>query len=120
MRIVIAGGRGKIAPILGRLLRERGDSVAGFIRNPAHAADLEAAGAQTLGPDLEEELVREIPAHRRGADRVVCSVGAAPPRAAVVEVLLAVLASPETVGQTFEVISGDTPITEAVTTSSRE
>ena len=36
MRVVIAGGHGKIALILERLLSQRGDSVAGFIRNPAH------------------------------------------------------------------------------------
>jgi uncharacterized protein YbjT (DUF2867 family) len=38
------------------------------------------------------------------------------PRADVAAVLLAVLDSPETIGQTFELISGDTPITEAVKT----
>ena len=34
MRVVIAGGHGKIALILERLLAERGDSAAGLIRNP--------------------------------------------------------------------------------------
>jgi microcystin degradation protein MlrC len=52
MRVVIAGGHGKIALILERLLSQRGDSVAGFIRNPDHVADLEAAGAQALVVDL--------------------------------------------------------------------
>ena len=42
------------------------------------------------------------------------------PREDVAAVLLAVLDTPGTVGQTFEVISGDTPIAEAVTTSGRE
>ena len=35
MRVVIAGGHGKIALVLERLLSDRGDSVAGLIRNPA-------------------------------------------------------------------------------------
>ena len=42
------------------------------------------------------------------------------PREDVAAVLLAVLDTPGTGGQTFEVISGDTPINEAVTTSTRE
>ena len=42
------------------------------------------------------------------------------PRADVAAVLLAVLDSPETGGRTFELISGDTPIAECFTTSSRE
>jgi uncharacterized protein YbjT (DUF2867 family) len=217
MRIVIAGGHGKIALILERLLSQRGDSVAGLIRNPAHAADLEAAGADPLVVDLESASVDDVSAHLRGADAVVFAAGAGPgsgaarketvdrdaailladaaeaagvtryvmvsamgadvgaaddtgdpvfvaylrakgaadddvrarkaldstivrpghltddpatglvkiaeqtgrgsiPRADVAAVLLAVLDSPETIGQTFELISGDTPITEAVKT----
>jgi uncharacterized protein YbjT (DUF2867 family) len=42
------------------------------------------------------------------------------PREDVAAVLLAVLDTPGTAGQTFEVISGDTPIADAVTTSTRE
>jgi uncharacterized protein YbjT (DUF2867 family) len=42
------------------------------------------------------------------------------PREDVAAVLLAVLDTPATAGQTFEVVSGDTEIAEAVTTSSRE
>ena len=37
MRIVIAGGHGKIALVLERLLAERGDQAVGLIRNPGHA-----------------------------------------------------------------------------------
>ena len=220
-RVVIAGGHGKIALITERLLSQRGDSVAGFIRNPAQAADLEAAGAEALVVDLENASVDEVAAHLRGADGVVFAAGAGPgsgaarketvdrdaailladaaetakvtryvmissmgadaeapddagdpvfvaylrakgaaddnvrarkpldstivrpghltndpgtgrvtiaegtgrgdiPRADVAAVLLAVLDTPATAGHTFEVISGDTPITDAVTTSSRE
>ncbi|MDT5057854.1 MAG: hypothetical protein QOF66_6220 [Mycobacterium sp.] len=221
MRIVIAGGHGKIALILERLLSQRGDSVAGFIRNPGHAADLEAAGAEPLVVDLEAASVDDVAAHLRRADAVVFAAGAgagsgaarketvdrdaailladaaetakvsryvmisamgadaeAPddagdpvfvaylrakgaadenirarkaldstivrpghltndpgtgrvtiadetghgsiPRADVAAVLLAVLDTPGTGGLTFEAIAGDTPITDAITTSTRE
>ena len=220
MRIVIAGGHGKIALILERLLSQRGDSAAGFIRNPDHAADLQAAGAHALVVDLEQASVDEVASHLDGADAVVFAAGAGPgsgaarketvdrdaailladaaeaakvrryvmisgigadanaphtrddvftaylrakgaaddnvraregldstivrpghltndsgtgrvtvasrtgrgdiPREDVAAVLLAVLDTPVTAGQTFEVISGDTPIADAVTTSGRE
>jgi uncharacterized protein YbjT (DUF2867 family) len=220
MRVVIAGGHGKIALILERLLSQRGDSVAGFIRNPDHAADLQAVGAEALVVDLENASVEEVTAHLQGADAAVFAAGAGPgsgaarketvdrdaailladaaetakvsryvmissmgadaeapddvdnpvfvaylrakgaaddnirartglkstivrpghltnepgsgrvtiadhtrpgsiPRADVAAVLLAVLDTPGTAGRTFEVISGDTPIAEAVTTLAR-
>ena len=220
-RVVVAGGHGKIALIFERLLSQRGDSVAGFIRNPAHAADLENAGAEGVVVDLEQASADEVAAHLRGADAVVFAAGAGPgsgaarketvdrdaailladaavlakvgryvmissmgadagapddagdpvfvaylrakgaaddnvrarktldstivrpglltngpgtgrvmiagqtgrgsiPREDVAAVLLAVLDTPETGGQTFEVISGDTPITDYFTTSTRE
>lgn len=78
MRIVIAGGHGKIALILERLLSQRGDSVAGLIRNPAQAADLEAAGAEAVVVDLEKSSVAEVAEHVRGADAVVFAAGAGP------------------------------------------
>jgi uncharacterized protein YbjT (DUF2867 family) len=220
MHVVIAGGHGKIALILERLLAERGDSVAGFIRNPDHAADLQAVGAEPLVVDLEQASVDEVAKHLAGADAVVFAAGAGPgsgaarketvdrdaavlladaaeaanvsryvmvsstgadanaphtrddvftaylrakgaaddnvrvrpaldttivrpghltndpgtglvkfathtergdiPREDVAAVLLAVLDDPGTAGQTFELISGDTPIIDAVTTSTRE
>jgi uncharacterized protein YbjT (DUF2867 family) len=219
MRVVIAGGHGKIALILERLLSQRGDSVAGFIRNPDYAADLQAAGAEALVVDLEQSSVDEVAKHLDGADAVVFAAGAGPgsgaarketvdrdaailladaaevanvrryvmisstgadanardvrdavftaylrakgaaddnvraraaldstivrpghltndpgtgrvkiadqtlrgdiPREDVAAVLLEVLDTPETAGQTFEVISGNTAIAEAVTTSTR-
>ena len=219
MRVVIAGGHGQIALILERLLAQRGDSVAGFIRNPAHSADLEAAGAEPVVIDLESTSVDQVATHLRGADAVVFAAGAGPgsgaarketvdrgaailladaaeaanirryvmisstgadanatdgqdavftaylrakgaadddirsraaldwtivrpgvltndsgtgqvtiakgtlrgsiPREDVATVLLAVLDTPGTAGQTFEVISGGTTITDAVTTSGR-
>ena len=221
MRVVIAGGHGKIALNLEQLLTRRGDSVAGFIRSPDHAADLQAGGAQPLVVDLENASVDDVASHLEGADAVVFAAGAGPgsgaarketvdrdaailladaaeaakisryvmissmgadadapddagdpvfvaylrakgaaddnvrarkalestivrpghltddpgigrvliadstgrgniPREDVAAVLLAVLDTPGTAGQTFEVISGDTPIADAVTTSTRE
>jgi uncharacterized protein YbjT (DUF2867 family) len=220
MRVVIAGGHGKIALILERLLTQRGDSVAALIRNPDHAADVQAAGAEPVVLDLENASVDQLTPHLDGADAVVFAAGAGPgsgaarkesvdraaavlladaaeaakvrryvmissmgadaeapddvgdpvfvaylrakgaadddirarstldstivrpgmltdepgtgrvqiaahtgrgsiPRADVAAVLLAVLDTPGTAGQTFEVISGDTPIADAVTTSAR-
>ncbi|MBE1549684.1 uncharacterized protein YbjT (DUF2867 family) [Mycobacterium sp. OAS707] len=78
MRVVIAGGHGKIALILERLLSERGDSVAGFIRNPDHAADLQAVGAQALVVDLEQASVDDVASHLPGVDAVVFAAGAGP------------------------------------------
>jgi nucleoside-diphosphate-sugar epimerase len=218
-RVVIAGGHGKIALILERLLSQRGDSVAGFIRNPAQAADLEAVGAEPLVVDLEQASADEVAKHLERADAVVFAAGAGPgsgaarketvdrdaailladaaeaakvgrylmvsstgadanavegqdpvftaylrakgaaddnvraraalnstivrpghltddpgtgrvqiaeqtlrgsiPREDVAAVLLAVLDDPGTAGQTFQLISGDTPIVEAVTTPAR-
>ena len=220
MRVVIAGGHGQIALILERMLTQRGDSAAGFIRNPGHCADLEAVGAEPVVIDLENATADDVATHLGGADAVVFAAGAGPgsgaarketvdrdaavlladaaeaahvtryvmisatgadadapdgrdavftaylrakgaaddtirsraaldwtivrpghltndqgtgqvtiaeetlrgsiPREDVAAVLLAVLDTPGTAGQTFEVISGDTPISEAVTTSGRE
>ncbi|MDH6193614.1 uncharacterized protein YbjT (DUF2867 family) [Mycobacterium frederiksbergense] len=78
MRVVIAGGHGKIALILERLLADRGDSVAGLIRNPAHTADLEAAGAQAIVLDLERASVDDVTERLQGADAVVFAAGAGP------------------------------------------
>ena len=78
MRIIIAGGHGKIAMVLERLLSQRGDSVAGFIRNPAHVADLEQAGAEAVVVDLENASVDEVATLLQGADAVVFAAGAGP------------------------------------------
>jgi uncharacterized protein YbjT (DUF2867 family) len=76
MDVVVAGGHGKIALRLLRLLAERGDRARGLIRNPAHAADLEAAGAEPVVCDLEQE--DDVARHVEGADTVVFAAGAGP------------------------------------------
>jgi len=76
-RVVIAGGHGKIALSLERLLWRRGDSVAGFIRNPDHAPDLSAVGAEGWSW-IWRRSVDDVAAHLRGAHAVVFAAGAGP------------------------------------------
>jgi uncharacterized protein YbjT (DUF2867 family) len=78
MRIVIAGGHGKIALLLERLLSERGDQAVGLIRNPAHAADVRQAGAEAVLCDLEAASAADVAALLSGADAVVFAAGAGP------------------------------------------
>ncbi|WP_129841029.1 NAD(P)H-binding protein [Streptomyces sp. RFCAC02] len=78
MRTVIAGGHGKIARRLERLLAARGDRVAGLIRNGDHAADLLTDGAEPIVCDLETASVEEVARHLAGADAAVFAAGAGP------------------------------------------
>ncbi|MDT0300505.1 SDR family oxidoreductase [Streptomonospora wellingtoniae] len=78
MRIVIAGGHGKIALRLERLLAARGDTPVGLIRNPAHAADVREAGAEPVVIDLEDTTVTQLTERVMGADAVVFAAGAGP------------------------------------------
>lgn len=74
--VAIAGGHGKIALLLGRLLADRGDTVRGLIRNPDQEEDLRAAGIDPVIADLESES--DIASAVRGADAVVFAAGAGP------------------------------------------
>lgn len=76
MFVVIAGGHGKIARRLARLLVARGDRVRGLVRNPDHVADLEADGTDPLVCDLESAAVDEIASAIEAADAVVFAAGA--------------------------------------------
>ncbi|MET8992693.1 NAD(P)H-binding protein [Nonomuraea wenchangensis] len=75
MRIIIAGGHGKIALRLAARLRE---GAVGLVRNPAHVADVEATGAQAVVCDLETASVEQVADVLRGADAVVFAAGAGP------------------------------------------
>ena len=93
MIVVIAGGHGKIGLALGRLLvtagfrgaegsdklqaseGAKGNEVRGIIRNPEHAAELEAAGVTPALCDLEADA-GELPGIVSGADAVVFAAGA--------------------------------------------
>jgi uncharacterized protein YbjT (DUF2867 family) len=78
MDVVIAGGHGKIARRLARLLAARGDRVRGLIRNPEHADDLRDDGSEPVVCDLESASDDEIVAAVEGADAVVFAAGAGP------------------------------------------
>jgi len=76
MRVVIAGGHGKVALLLERLLAGRGDQGVGLIRNPAQAADVQLAGADAVVCDLETASADDVVALLSGADAVVFAAGA--------------------------------------------
>ena len=76
MRVVIAGGHGKIALLLERQLAGRGDQAVGLIRNPAHAADVQKAGAEAFICDLEAASAGEVAVLLSGADAVGFAAGA--------------------------------------------
>lgn len=76
MRVAIAGAHGKIALRLGRRLAERGDTVLGLIRNPDHAEDVRAAGAEPVVCDLEHATVEAVAEAVAGADAAVFAAGA--------------------------------------------
>jgi uncharacterized protein YbjT (DUF2867 family) len=78
MDVVIAGGHGKIARRLARLLAARGDRVRGLIRNPEHEADLRDDGSEPVVCDLELATDAEVAAAVSGADAVVFAAGAGP------------------------------------------
>ena len=75
MDVLVAGGHGKIARHLLRLLAEHGHHGRGLIRNPDHAADLEADGAVPVLCDLEHDDPRP---HLGAADAIVFAAGAGP------------------------------------------
>ena len=75
MEVLVAGGHGQIALRLLKLLSERGHRGRGLIRNPDHAADLQAVGAEPVLCDLESD----DPRPRIGAaDAIVFAAGAGP------------------------------------------
>ncbi|MET9344218.1 MULTISPECIES: NAD(P)H-binding protein [unclassified Nonomuraea] len=78
MRVVIAGGHGKIALRLARRLAERGDQAVGLVRNPGHQADVAAAGGQAVVCDLEGASAEEVARVLDGADAAVFAAGAGP------------------------------------------
>jgi uncharacterized protein YbjT (DUF2867 family) len=78
VRIVIAGGHGKIAMRLEKLIAQRGDSAVGIIRDPKQAGDLRSVGADPVVCDLESAAVGEVASHLDGADAVVFAAGAGP------------------------------------------
>jgi uncharacterized protein YbjT (DUF2867 family) len=75
MDVLIAGGHGKVARRLIRLLAADGHTARALIRNPDHAPDIEDDGGQPLLCDLERDAVTP---HVGGADAIVFAAGAGP------------------------------------------
>ena len=78
MKVVIAGGHGKIALRLTKLLADKGDTVVGIVRNPDHVDDVKQAGGDAVVLDLEEAAVDDVAALLDGAEAVVFAAGAGP------------------------------------------
>jgi uncharacterized protein YbjT (DUF2867 family) len=78
MRVVIAGGHGRIALLLASLLAGRGDEAVGLIRNPAQGADVRKAGAEAVVCDLEATPAEDVAVLLSGATAVVFAAGAGP------------------------------------------
>jgi uncharacterized protein YbjT (DUF2867 family) len=78
MRVAIAGGHGKIALRLTRLLTERGDEVRSIIRRADQVDDVRAAGGEPVLCDLESVEADQIAAAVGEVDAVVFAAGAGP------------------------------------------
>ena len=78
MEVAIAGAHGKVARRLAPRLVARGDRVRGLIRNPDHADDVRADGAEPVVCDLEAATVAEVAEAIAGAGAVVFAAGAGP------------------------------------------
>jgi uncharacterized protein YbjT (DUF2867 family) len=76
MEVVIAGGHGKIALHLERLLADSGHRVRALIRKRDHDSDVREAGAEPVMCDLEQE--DDLSHCVQGADAVVFAAGAGP------------------------------------------
>jgi uncharacterized protein YbjT (DUF2867 family) len=76
MDVLVAGGHGKVALRLLRLLAAKGHRARGLIRTPGQAADLEAVGAVAVIGDLEADA--SLATYVEGADVVVFAAGAGP------------------------------------------
>ena len=78
MRVMIAGGHGRVALHLTAQLAESGDHAVGLIRNPDHATDVAALGGSSVVVDLEHVTSEALADLVQGADAVVFAAGAGP------------------------------------------
>lgn len=78
MDVAIAGGHGKIALHLSRILSQRGDQVRGLIRNEDQSDDLREVGSTPVVFDLETADSAALAGVIEGADAVVFAAGAGP------------------------------------------
>lgn len=75
-KAVIIGAHGKIALLAAPRLVEAGYAVDGVIRNPDHADDIRATGANPVELSLEDASVDDLAQAFAGADAVVFAAGA--------------------------------------------
>ena len=75
-KAVIIGAHGKIALLTAPRLVEAGYAVDGVIRNPDHATDVSATGANPVELSLEDAGVDDLAQAFAGADAVVFAAGA--------------------------------------------
>ena len=75
-KAVIIGAHGKIALLTAPRLVEAGYAVDGVIRNPDHATDVSATGANPVELSLEDAGVDDLAQAFTGADAVVFAAGA--------------------------------------------
>src|SRR5262249_27393883 len=80
VKVAIAGGHGKIALRLTRLLADRGDQALGVIRRAEHGEDVRAAGGEPVLCDIEHEPVQALARAVAGCDGAVSAAGAGPGR----------------------------------------
>lgn len=78
MRVAIAGGHGQIALVVQRLLTAAGHQAVGIVRNPDHAADVQAAGGVPVVLDLEQTDVATLAAALDDVDAVLFAAGGGP------------------------------------------
>jgi uncharacterized protein YbjT (DUF2867 family) len=78
MKIAIAGGSGRVAKLLARLLDDRGDEVRSLIRDPAKADRVREAGGEPVVCDLEKATDAEAAEAIGSVDAVVFAAGAGP------------------------------------------
>lgn len=76
MDIALIGGHGKVALLAAPLLVEAGHTVHSVIRNPEHAGEVEATGAEALLSDIESLDAGGWDELLRGKDAVVWAAGA--------------------------------------------
>ena len=91
-RILLIGGHGKVALLLEPLLVAAGHHVTAVVRNPAHEADIAAAGATDVDADTSLSVAR----------------------ADVAAVVVASADEPATSRRTVRFNTGDVPIAEAL------
>ncbi|MGW8944186.1 NAD(P)H-binding protein [Streptomyces koyangensis] len=76
MSVVIAGGHGRVALMVSRLLAVRGERVSAVIRRPAQAGVVRDAGARPLLADLATASTEDLTELLTGARAVLYAAGA--------------------------------------------